>query len=154
MSTPKRKRRIMQEFSIDELSAVDKPAQAHARMTIMKRADPEENDDMRFEKIIDQPSAFDSFDEAVEHLKTIHGCSGTEALRKAADAHPRLLEAYQKAGAVSSRPDFTKAARPQAVQEWDIAVAGVMERDGVTRTAAMSRVRSERPHLYDALQRA
>jgi hypothetical protein len=144
----------MRAFSIEELSAVDKPAQAHARMAIMKRADEGDNDDMRFEKIIDRPLAFDSFEAAVEHLKMIHRCSGTEAMRKAAEAHPRLLEAYRKTGAVSYRPDFTKAAPAKAVQEWDIAVAGVMERDGVSRTAAMSRVRSERPHLYDAYQRA
>ena len=154
MSIPKRKRRIMREFSIEELSAVDKPAQAHAMVTIMKRSDPKENDDMRFEKITDQPRAFDSFEDAVEHLKKVHGCSGTEALRKAREGHPGLLEAYQKVGAVSSRPNFEKAATPKAVQDFDYAVAGVMERDGVSRTAAMSRVRSERPHLYDALQRA
>ena len=153
MTTPKRKRRIMREFSIEELSAVDKPAQVHARMAIMKR-DSSEDEKMDFQKIIDQPLAFDRFEDAVEHLKKVNRCSGTEAMRKAADAHPGLLETYQAAGAVSSRPDFTKVARPQAVQEWDLAVAGVMERDGVSRTAAMSRVRSERPHLYDALQRA
>ena len=71
MSTPNRKRRIMREFSIEELSAVDKPAQAHARMTIMKR-DSSEDEKMDFQKIIDQPRAFDSFEEAVEHLKTVH----------------------------------------------------------------------------------
>ncbi len=154
MSTPKRKRRIMREFTITELSAVDKPAQAHARMAIMKRADPEENDDMRFEKIIDRPRAFDSFEDAVEHLKTIHGCSGTEALRKAADAHPRLLEAYQKAGAVSSRPNFEKAARPLDVQRFNLIVDGIAERDGVSRVEAMRRAAREKPEAFRALQRA
>ncbi len=154
MSTPNRKRRIMREFSIEELSAVDRPAQKHARMTIMKRADPEENDDMRFEKIIDQPSAFDSFDEAVEHLKTIHGCSGTEALRKAADAHPRLLEAYQKAGAVASRPNFEKAARPQAVQRFNLIVDGIAERDGVSRLEALRQAARTHPTEFQAYQRA
>ena len=33
------RKNIMREFTISELSAVDRPAQAHARMTIMKRAD-------------------------------------------------------------------------------------------------------------------
>ncbi len=154
MSIPKRKRRIMREFTITELSAVDKPAQAHARVAIMKRADPEENDDMRFEKIIERPRAFDSFEEACEAIRKAERCAGTDAMRKAREGHPGLFEAYQKAGAVSYRPNFEKAARPLDVQEWDLAVAGVMERDGITRTAAMSRVRSERPHLYDALQRA
>ncbi len=135
MTTQSRKRRVMREFRIDELSAVDKPAQAHARMTIMKRADPEENDDMRFERIIDQPRAFDSFEEACEAIRKAEGCSGTEALRMARDAHPGLLAAYQKAGAVSSRPDFTKAARPLDVQRFNLIVDGIAERDGVSRRA-------------------
>ena len=154
MSTPKRKRRIMQEFSIDELSAVDKPAQEYARMTIMKRADPEENDDMRFEKIIDRPRAFDSFEDAVEHLKTIDGCSGTEALRKAADAHPKLLEAYQAAGAVSSRPNFEKAARPLDVQRFNLIVDGIAERDGVGRARAMQIAARTHPTEFQAYRSA
>ena len=44
-SKPKSKRRIMREFSIAELSAVDKPAQKHATMTIMKRAEDVELQD-------------------------------------------------------------------------------------------------------------
>lgn len=34
------KRRIMEDFQITEISGVDRPAQAHAKMTIMKRQDP------------------------------------------------------------------------------------------------------------------
>lgn len=40
------KRREMQEFKITELSGVDRPAQAHAKMTIMKRADPLDEEDL------------------------------------------------------------------------------------------------------------
>lgn len=39
------KKRIMREFSIDEISAVDRPAQAHARMTLMKRSGNDVNKD-------------------------------------------------------------------------------------------------------------
>lgn len=35
----KRRKRIMRTFKLNEISAVDRPAQAHAKMTIMKRAD-------------------------------------------------------------------------------------------------------------------
>ena len=154
MSTPNRKRRIMREFSIDELSAVDKPAQAHARMAIMKRADPEENDDMQFEKIIDRPLAFDTFEAAVGHLKTIHRYSGTQALRKARETHPRLFEAYQKAGAFSSRPSFEKAARPQDVQRFDLIVDGIAERDEVSRVEAIRRAAREEPEAFRRYQAA
>lgn len=33
-------KRIMHEFKLDEISAVDRPAQAHAKMTLMKRHNP------------------------------------------------------------------------------------------------------------------
>jgi hypothetical protein len=36
-----RKRRIMRAFKINEISGVDKPAQAHARAAIMKRDEPD-----------------------------------------------------------------------------------------------------------------
>ena len=75
-------------------------------------------------------------------------------MRKAADAHPRLFEAYQKAGAVSSRPKLEKAAKPQAVQEWDVAVAGIVERDGVSRVEAMRRATREEPEAFRRYQSA
>ena len=37
------RRRIMQEFRINEISSVDSPAQEGARVAIMKRAEPREN---------------------------------------------------------------------------------------------------------------
>ena len=123
-------------------------------MTIMKRDDPEENDDMRFEKIIDRPRAFDSFEDAVEHLKAINKCSGTEALRKAREGHPGLFEAYQKAGAVSSRPNFEKAATPLDVQRFDKIVDGIMGREGVSRLRAMQIASRTEPEAFERFQSA
>ena len=37
------RKRIMQEFRINEISSVDSPAQEEARVAIMKRAEPREN---------------------------------------------------------------------------------------------------------------
>lgn len=37
-----KKLKVMEEFKIDEISAVDRPAQSHAKMTIMKREEPVE----------------------------------------------------------------------------------------------------------------
>ena len=153
MSTPNRKRRIMREFSITELSAVDKPAQEYATMAIMKR-DSSEDEKMDFQKITDKPLAFDSFENAVEHLKKVNRCSGTEAMRKAADAHPRLFEAYQEAGMVSSRPKLEKAAKPQAVQEFNLIVDGIAKRDKVSRVEAMRRATREEPGAFRRYQAA
>ena len=41
---PKKKRRIMRKLQIDEISSVDDPAQAGARVVFMKRADPEQQE--------------------------------------------------------------------------------------------------------------
>ena len=43
-------KRIMRDFTITEISAVDKPAQEGARMTILKRADPKWKEMSDFEK--------------------------------------------------------------------------------------------------------
>ena len=75
-------------------------------------------------------------------------------MRKAADAHPRLFEAYQEAGMVSSRPKIEKAARPQAVQRFNLIVDGIAERDGVSRVEAMRRATREEPEAFRRYQSA
>ena len=130
-----------------KLSFAEVKAATEKKMVLMERGKP-------FHKIIDQPLAFDRFEDAVEHLKKIHGCSGTEAMRKAADAHPRLLEAYQAAGAVSYRPNFEKAARPQAVQRFNLIVDGIAERNGVSRVEAMRRTARTHPTEFQTYQSA
>ena len=63
-----RKRRIMREFTIEELSAVDKSAQAHARMTIMKReTDVDQLPELIAKRYLDPQDGAISFVEAVEH---------------------------------------------------------------------------------------
>ncbi len=130
-----------------KLSFAEAKAATEKKMVLMERGEP-------FHKIIDTPPGFDSFEDAVEHLKTIHGCSGTEALRKAADAHPTLLDAYQKAGAVSSRPNFEKAARPLDVPQFNLIVDGIAERDGVSRVEAMRRAARQEPEAFRRYQAA
>lgn len=66
----------------------------------------------------------------------------------------RLLEAYQKAGAASSRPNFEKAARPLDVQRFAKIVEGIMKRDGVPRLRAMQIAVREDPEAFKAYQGA
>ena len=44
-------KRIMRRFRMNEISAVDSPAQKHARMAIMKRDDSADHDDSAYEKL-------------------------------------------------------------------------------------------------------
>lgn len=58
-STNKRRRRIMKEFSIGELSSVDRPAQAPALAVLMKRADEDGTIDKEYMSINQQVQAVD-----------------------------------------------------------------------------------------------
>ena len=55
---------------------------------------------------------------------------------------------------VSSRPKLEKAARPQAVQEFDLIVDGIAERDEVSRVEAMRRATREEPEAFRRYQAA
>ncbi len=159
MSKEKRKRRIMREFTIKELSAVDRPAQGHALMTMMKREDEKDND-IRVENIArDEPRVFHTFEQAVAHLREFRECSGTEALRAAREQYPRLLAKYNAEGAdavaeASARKVALNTAKlsSQAKQEWDLLVEGIMARRGVKRTVAMQIARRENPGKFRVYQ--
>jgi len=146
----------MREFTIKELSAVDRPAQGHALMTMMKREDEKDND-MRVENIArDEPRVFHTFEQAVAHLRKRHEYSGTEALRAAREQFPMLLAKYNAEGAdaAAAREVALKKARSssQAKQEWDLMVEGIMARRGVKRTVAMQIARRENPGTFRAYQ--
>lgn len=136
----KRRRRIMREFSLAEISAVDRPAQARAKATIMKRSSSQETDDMDFHKIMGRPASFATVEGATAHLRDMEA---------AARANPDALEKYRDGGVVAA-PVAEK--RSLAAQEFDLAVDAICERDGCERHAAMSRARRERPDLYDRMQ--
>ena len=131
------------------------PAQAHARVAIMKRADEDEENAMhQFEKIVrDQPHAFASFGEAIRAREE---CSHTKAMSRAADQHPALLKRYRREGIELVRKaadDAEPPGRPKAERTFSDKVAEVAGARGISRTAAMSVVRREYPDLYRALQR-
>jgi hypothetical protein len=76
-------------------------------------------------------------------------------MRKARAQYPDEFAEYQAEGAVSSRPVQKTGMPPgaaKAKREFDRAVAELVSSAGISRTAAMSRIRRERPDLYEALQ--
>ena len=138
-----KKKRIMREFEISEISAVDRPAQAHARMSVMKR---------------EEPVGFDSFEAAVDHLAKFHECSRTDAMSMAARAHPALIEKYNAEG----REQIVKAAhaaqkartKPEAVTAFHKCVEDVARRDNCSRTEALRRARTEHPEEFSSYEEA
>jgi len=138
------RRRILREFTITEISAVDRPAQEAAKMVLMKRGEPDG---------LDKDES--SFQTRVSEVAKRHGCSRMAAMRKARVEYPDEFEEYQAEGAVSSRLVVKREALPgaaKAKREFDRAVSELVSSAGISRTAARSRVRRERPDLYEALQ--
>lgn len=180
----RKKKRIMRNFKIAELSAVDRPAQEHATMALMKREDPMNTAQDVYDKALSgvperhrpsyeearkatakagatkagrQPASFATFEEAVQHLKKLHGLSGTRAMEQAAREHPSLLAKYNEAGeeAVAKAADNARPrGRPKEVQDFDLIVEGIRARDKVSRRVAMERARRENPEAFRAMQEA
>ena len=138
------RRRILREFTIREISAVDRPAQEAAKMVLMKRREPDGADE-------DETP----FQTRVSEIAKQDGCSRLEAMQMARVEYPEEFEVYQAEGAVSSRPVQKAESRPgaaKAKRDFDGAVSELVSSAGISRTAAMSRIRRERPDLYEALQ--
>jgi hypothetical protein len=129
------RRRILKQFTIDSISAVDRPCQEHAKAVIMKRDDSEEHS---MEKI----ESFESFEKAVVAVAAASSIPTHEAMRKCALAYPDLLQKYQTEGTA-----LAKAAGPRSVtkaeQDFELAVEAIQKRDGIPRHEAMKRARVE-----------
>lgn len=156
-TTTTKRRRVMRSFKILELSAVDRPAQAGATVAIMKRADGddhEQENDMEIRKIGgDEVASFNSLEEAMRHIRKARGVSASDAMSAAAREHPGLLKRYQSEGAerVAKAAEAAKArSTSPEVRDFEFLVAGIAERDGVTRSEAMTRARRENPGAYRA----
>jgi hypothetical protein len=141
----------MQEFRIDEISAVDYPAQEPAIAAILKGVNG-------YEELTpvsltdDTPRAFDTFEEAVTYLKA-HGGSGTAAMSQARRQYPALLAKLQ-APRVSKTDYATKVERrlrSDAKQKFDLLVGDITARRKVPRHVAMRIARQENPQAYAAL---
>lgn len=150
--TLKRKRLI--RFVIKELSAVDRPANAHARAVIMKRYDLEQEQDMQFHKIGgDRVASFGTLDEAVAHLAKAHGMPKLDAMEKAAAQYPDLVRQYNEAGARIGKAAADAAAPrpvPQALLAFQDRVDQIAKRDGCPRYVAMERARERYADEFSA----
>jgi hypothetical protein len=151
------RKNIMREFTITELSAVDRPAQEHARAVIMKRAgEQQEHDHMHYQKITrDEPISFPTLEAAMGHLRDVRGMGGADAMSAAAREHPDLLAKYQHEGderigkALERMPS---PGAPPAVGEFNALVDRIRRRDMCTGTEALRRAKAEDPRLFEQYQ--
>lgn len=119
------KRREMQEFRITELSAVDRPAQAHAKMAIMKRHSDDDTDD-----------DFNKGDSDMPDNATVEGLQKQvdELTKKLADAEfLSKMDDKAKAYFESLSDEDKKKARKGKPEEVVIAAAKAAETDEVLK---------------------
>ena len=133
-------RGVISKLKIDELSAVDHPAQPGALARVMKRHDP--------------GTAAQQFDVKVQEIQKRDGCPHHRAMSVARLEHPELYDALQtqaveqplqkrvpcaaEATAAKARGDFMKRAQ------------AIAKRDRVPLHVGMSRARTEAPELFAA----
>jgi len=143
----KKRRRIMHEFRLTEISAVDSPAQKGARVAILKRDDndngerfglatawADEQDRLDAAKGDDERHEFNfSLDEQLADLKA-RSSNGVDALRRLRFESPELFDAPVQA-------PVTKRGPSRATQEFQTFAQGIAEREGCSQTEAMRRAR-------------
>jgi hypothetical protein len=172
------RKNIMREFSISELSAVDRPAQQHARMTLMKRAAPDnpllplldrpdnppaKQEQEPMQKILsrndDPPRSFGSLEDAMKFIASQNpDMAQSDIMGQAARQHPTLLRKYQSEGeeAIAKAVDerLTIMTVPPAVREFHALIDRIKTRDGCDSVTALRRARSENPALFEQYQSA
>jgi hypothetical protein len=136
-------------------SAVDRPAQEHARMTLVKRADDEQEqeDEVDLKKI----ASFDTLDEAIAAIHKAEGCDHSEAMSQAAREYPDLLAKYQREGdeRASKAVEAVRGSTvPPVIAEWNALVERIARRDMCPSTEAMRRARAADPDLFRRYQSA
>jgi hypothetical protein len=128
-------RRVMEEFRITELSSVDRPAQEHAKMAILKRDDPGRDRVLRLEH-----SPMSSVEQA--HYAKLFGTVRREFLLADHAERTRLMKLEDNNNEDSDMRKFTSFAELQTHYQ----------KSGMSGTLAARTARSARPDLFQKLQ--
>jgi hypothetical protein len=150
-----RKRRILTDFVIDKIAAVDNPCNEHARVAIIKRAelpddDSEEERRMRVEREVEKMA--NDFPMLVQEVQKRDRCTRSEALTRAATENPGAVAAYRISSPVCV-PEIAK--REEAIAKGrerqrniDKRTREIMARDSVNRTQALMTLHGEEPEVF------
>jgi hypothetical protein len=145
-----RSKRIMRDFTLREISCVDRPAQKGAMAMIMKREqtmDHYDHDDDWLEKA-ERDEATDDFLDAARGIQKRDGCTGLEALQKARREHGGAFGALQQDPTHTDIDvdELSDGALGKAALE--VACTEIQKRDDCSRLEAMRKAREEQPALY------
>ena len=148
-------KRVMQEFIITEISAVDRPAQEYATATILKQMLMNRSD--RFAKEIDPLAEPANFEEAVAYIRrNDRTVKRTQAMSLARGFYPALYAEEQKTGASKYQMAVRKMRALKGTEQSALKFMMLVDRhilkNGGSRTAAMSAVRQAYPSEFAALQ--
>lgn len=150
-----KRRRIMRVFKINELSAVDRPAQGHALAVLIKRVDTREQ---QVSHDADTPHPFNTLEDAVAYLQSVQGMTKLGALERAGEQHPDLVRKFNSDGeqiAKAAADEAAKARRkPKAAEDFEGIVSSIAKRDGLQRHRALEIARLEHPDQFEAYQAA
>lgn len=177
-----KRRRVMREFRINEISAVDNPAQVGAKAVLMKAHrepssrfmwddeddlivsepkapwQPESMKSARQREDTDMSRSNLNFDEVVDRIQDTDKCDRCTAMRKAADLYPETLKAYRAWG--DEQQDIAKAKakgatrRPKAEEEFNQKVDELRYGRKISRVEAMQLARKLYPEMVDKLRAA
>ena len=136
LAAPRSGRRILKEFTLSEISAVDGPANEHARAAILKSTHRQPDP---------APVVFNSLDEAIIHLQKLHGRVG--GLRRAREIFPEAVEKFR--GGDDSSPVMATSSDP--IRSFDALVEKLRADDPhLSRTAALVKARAAHPDAFAA----
>lgn len=140
----------LHDIEIDEisiLSASVRPAVRAARIVVAKSKEI---------PTMNEPLSFDTLEDAMRHLQSVHGLSKLDAMSAAAREHPTLLRKYNAEGIAKAemlarqRP----AAASPAVKVWDNLVSEIAAKHGVPRWHAMQIAARQHPDEFADFQAA
>ena len=165
-------KRILTEFTIDKVSAVDRPAQEHALVRILKRkrsvaaADddelddwsdqgpPDERDDMDEEEQVKKAKVEHPFMRRARRMAAAHGVPLYHGMSLARQQDPQSYRHYVREGVGMSRPKIKKSAAPDDVAlAFQGAVDTLVSDHGMSRCEAMTEVRKREPKLWNRFRR-
>lgn len=155
-----KKKAKLRNLRLSELSLVDRPASPMARIVLIKRASDDDTHAIQHDRPalhsedhhIRKEAPMSNFASTVDALEQ-RGLSPLDAYRKAARDNPGALAKFNTEGIAkaeaAARPPVVKRASV-AEQEFELAAAGIAERDKVPLHVAMSRARQKFPDKFRA----
>jgi hypothetical protein len=133
----------MLSFKINEISAVDNPAQSHARIVLAKRKDPE------MQTTDESAVAMDTLLARAEEIRTQERCSRTVAMSKARDEMPEAREACRFVKAERDEPICGVLRKSADELEFENIAQQIAKAERIPLTHATQKARRRYPDMFE-----